>query len=84
MASLSTPHGGILVNRVLTGEARQAALQKAQTLKKVALDEVAISDLELLATGVFYLYEPTENPGVICNTEQGTPEERAEKIMVYL
>lgn len=49
---LSTPHGGQLVNRMLTGEARQKALTRAADLKKVILNEVNISDLELIATGV--------------------------------
>ncbi|PZN07020.1 MAG: sulfate adenylyltransferase [Bacillota bacterium] len=47
----STPHGGILVWRRLAGVARTEALQRARTLPKVPLDELALSDLELIGTG---------------------------------
>ncbi|MDQ7064195.1 MAG: sulfate adenylyltransferase [candidate division KSB1 bacterium] len=49
---LSTPHGGTLINRVFEGKAREDALQKATGLKKIPLNSVNISDLELIATGV--------------------------------
>ena len=42
-----------LVDRVLTGDARAAALERAAGLARLGLDEVAASDLECLATGVF-------------------------------
>jgi len=47
------PHGGTLVNRVLYGDEREAARQRAAGLKKLALNPVSVSDLECLATGVF-------------------------------
>ncbi|HEY8415779.1 MAG TPA: sulfate adenylyltransferase, partial [Thermaerobacter sp.] len=47
----STPHGGILVCRRLTGVARAESLQRARALPKVPLDELALSDLELIGTG---------------------------------
>lgn len=45
------PHGGVLVDRVLRGEARDEALARAAELPAVALDARAMSDLELLAVG---------------------------------
>lgn len=47
----STPHGGKLVNRMVTGEARSEALKRAAELKKVELSEVSVSDLEMIASG---------------------------------
>ncbi len=48
-----TPHGGVLINRCLKGILREAALERAQNLKKVVLNKVSISDLELIAVGAF-------------------------------
>ncbi len=45
------PHGGILVDRLLTGEARAKAAARASGLKRLALNVVNLSDLELLAVG---------------------------------
>lgn len=45
------PHGGTLVNRVLVGEERQAALEQARALPSLTLGPSNISDLELIATG---------------------------------
>jgi sulfate adenylyltransferase len=42
-----------LVDRVLTGDARAAALERAASLRRLRLDEVAASDLECMATGIF-------------------------------
>jgi len=48
------PHGGELVNRVLSGEEREEALARAITLKGLQLESlVNLSDLELLAIGAF-------------------------------
>jgi sulfate adenylyltransferase len=48
-----SPHGGELVNRVLTGEEREEALDRASTLKRLQIQSLLnLSDLELLATGV--------------------------------
>src|SRR3989441_8504195 len=52
-AGLIPPHGGRLVDRVLTGEARQEALAQAVELPKISLNARAMSDLELLAVGAF-------------------------------
>ncbi len=47
------PHGGILVDRVLRGEEREAARERAQSLPQVVLSPTAVSDLELIAVGAF-------------------------------
>ena len=49
--ALIPPHGGTLVDRTLTGAARDAALERAATLPTIALTPWALSDLELIATG---------------------------------
>jgi len=49
---LSTPHGGKLVDRVLRDGAQKEAQSEARHLKNIPLSDVAISDLELIATGV--------------------------------
>jgi len=46
------PHGGVLVDRVLRGEVRQAVHERAGQMVKVPLDSMGLSDLELIATGV--------------------------------
>lgn len=48
-----TPHGGKLINRVLTGQEREEGLARARGLKKILLDPVRVSDLELIAVGAF-------------------------------
>ncbi len=48
-----SPHGGQLVNRVLRGSLREAALERAQTFSKVQLTRMAASDLEMIAVGAF-------------------------------
>ncbi len=46
------PHGGELVNRLLTGGEREEALARAQTLKGLQVNSLMnLSDLELLAIG---------------------------------
>ena len=46
-------HGGTLVDRVLRGSLREAALERAQSMPKVFLTPMAVSDLELIAVGAF-------------------------------
>ncbi len=46
------PHGGVLVNRVLDGDARAAARERAAALTKIALPPVNLADLELIAAGI--------------------------------
>lgn len=47
----SIPHGGVLVDRELTGEARDQALARAAALERVPLDERELSDVELIGIG---------------------------------
>src|SRR6266581_2868165 len=51
------PHGGKLVNRILSGAAREKALQRVSSLNRIALNARTMSDLELLAGGA---YSPLE------------------------
>ncbi len=45
------PHGGQLVNRILRGELREAALERARSFPQVQLTAMAVSDLEMIAVG---------------------------------
>ncbi|MGH7596160.1 MAG: sulfate adenylyltransferase [bacterium] len=49
--SLSIPHGGKLVDRILRGEEREAALRRARDAQKIPLSEVGVADLEMIANG---------------------------------
>ena len=46
------PHGGKLVNRVLTGEAREKVLARAKELPMIMIDLEAVITLEMIAIGV--------------------------------
>ncbi|HBY98163.1 MAG: sulfate adenylyltransferase [Ardenticatenaceae bacterium] len=50
---LIPPHGGTLINRVVTGEIETAFRRLAATLPRVTLDAVALADLELIAVGAY-------------------------------
>ncbi len=45
------PHGGILVDRVMRGEVKEAVRERAGQMVKVQLDQMGLSDLELVAIG---------------------------------
>jgi len=47
------PHGGRLIDRVLTGPTSSEAEERARGLHQISLNARAASDLECLATGVF-------------------------------
>jgi sulfate adenylyltransferase/3'-phosphoadenosine 5'-phosphosulfate synthase len=47
------PHGGQLVNRLVTGSRREALLERARSLPTIQLDERAQSDVEMIAVGAF-------------------------------
>ncbi len=47
------PHGGKLINRVLEGAARDAALARAQNLPRIELNNRQLCDLEQIAVGAF-------------------------------
>ncbi len=51
--ALITPHGGVLVNREKTGDAKREALAAAARLPKVRMTAVQYSDVCCIATGVF-------------------------------
>lgn len=51
--AISIPHGGKLINRFVDPEEVDALSQRASQLKKIELTAREISDLELIATGVF-------------------------------
>ncbi|MGM8214818.1 sulfate adenylyltransferase [Bacillaceae bacterium W0354] len=46
------PHGGKLVNRVLTGQECDEAMERAKTLPSIMVDLEAVITLEMIATGV--------------------------------
>ncbi|HLY28867.1 MAG TPA: hypothetical protein VKQ72_21150, partial [Aggregatilineales bacterium] len=45
------PHGGMLVNRTLVGDALKAATERASDLPQVVLSEQNLADLEMIANG---------------------------------
>lgn len=47
------PHGGQLINRVLRGALREAALDRAQSFPQVQLTPMGVSDLEMIAIGAY-------------------------------
>ena len=48
---LLDPHGGVLINRTVTGAKREEWLRKASSLKKLVLGEREFSDLDMIASG---------------------------------
>jgi sulfate adenylyltransferase len=52
-AKLIPPYGGKLVNLVLTGEEREALIDRLPALPSIKINQRAAHDLELLATGGF-------------------------------
>src|SRR5690625_1534569 len=46
------PHGGKLVNRLLTGKARDEEMERAKQLPMIVVDMEAVITLEMIATGV--------------------------------
>jgi sulfate adenylyltransferase len=44
-------HGGTLINRVLEGNAREAAIAEAKHLHKIRLSERETSDVEIIGIG---------------------------------
>ncbi len=53
MPQLIAPHGGRLINRILSGDSRLAAMEKAKSLKKIVLNSREIADLEMISNGAF-------------------------------
>lgn len=54
---LIRPHGGILINREVTGSERERLIESAATMPALRLSTREISDLEMIATGA---YSPLE------------------------
>ena len=52
-ANLIAPYGGELVNLVTTGKERDELLERASTLPSIKVNQRALHDLEMLATGAF-------------------------------
>lgn len=48
---VAPPHGGQLINRLLRGQMREAVRDRAESLQKINLNPMNLSDLELIATG---------------------------------
>ncbi|HPO16813.1 MAG TPA: sulfate adenylyltransferase [Candidatus Hydrogenedentes bacterium] len=48
-----TPHGGELVNRILTDEVRTAALNRAKKMSKIKVDTYTAFDIDCIAKGMF-------------------------------
>ena len=51
MADVVTPHGGVLVNQVVTGADADALIARAATLPRIVLDAREQADVELIAGG---------------------------------
>ncbi|ADG83090.1 sulfate adenylyltransferase [Thermincola potens] len=47
------PHGGVLINRILTGTEREKVIARADSLPRLVLDNWEVSDLELIANGAY-------------------------------
>lgn len=49
---LIAPHGGILINRLVSNEQREIMLERAKQASVIELSSVALSDVQLIAMGV--------------------------------
>lgn len=47
------PHGGTLINRVVTGKERDELLSKASSLQTIRINTWTVSDLDLIGVGAF-------------------------------
>jgi sulfate adenylyltransferase len=53
MQSLIQPHGGTLINRIVTGSDAERLEELANGLKRLVLNYRELSDLEMISTGAF-------------------------------
>ena len=53
MAGLIEPHGGKLVNRIATGNARDALIKEAESLPRIDLSNKQSCDVEMIGIGAF-------------------------------
>jgi len=51
--TLINPHGGTLINRILSGSEKEAAQARASSLVSLQLSERNASDVECIATGIY-------------------------------
>lgn len=51
MTNQIKPHGGILINRELSGKEKENAKERAQKLKRLVLSERELCDLEMISSG---------------------------------
>jgi sulfate adenylyltransferase len=51
MSDVVTPHGGVLVDQIVTGAAAEALAARAASLPRIVLDAREQADVELIATG---------------------------------
>lgn len=47
------PHGGKLINRVLNGSVKEAAIERARSLPKISVGRDILTDMQNIADGVF-------------------------------
>ncbi len=52
-SGIPSPHGGLLVNRVLSGNSREKAYNDANELMSIRVGEDRVSDIENIADGIF-------------------------------
>lgn len=57
------PHGGTLVDRVLTDKSREMALKEANEMPKIEVDEETVLDVQKIAIGAFSPLEGFMNQG---------------------
>jgi sulfate adenylyltransferase len=53
MSETIKPHGGTLINRIVSGEKRDNLLQEAEQLQQIPVNAWTISDLDLIGIGAF-------------------------------
>lgn len=53
MQEMIAPHGGVLIDRVLTGSEHESWQQRAANFPKLVVSQLTVSDLLCMATGVF-------------------------------
>jgi sulfate adenylyltransferase len=53
MSETIKPHGGTLINRLVSEDRRQALLEQASSLRQIKINTWTISDLDLIAIGAF-------------------------------
>ncbi|HLE34558.1 MAG TPA: hypothetical protein VI698_01580, partial [Nitrososphaerales archaeon] len=52
-SGIPAPHGGVLINRVLSGKALERARDDAKHLMSITVDSDLVNDIENIADGIF-------------------------------